>query len=146
MEITTRECVPLLIHTETVRLVFYDSIVHPLPGTSQLEHEILPDNEIIRAKDIHLEMASAARFPDANSNSDQLQSTSSRSSLTVSKWHVRREHKLFCSNVYSTIYHLIYGLLLGAPLYRLVLAHQVGIHTNKPNRKSCKWLIRLIIR
>jgi pre-mRNA-splicing factor CDC5/CEF1 len=65
-----------LIHTEMVKLVSHDSIAHPLPGTSQIgatlsEHEILPDNDIIRAKDmIHLELASAAGFPDANS--DQL--------------------------------------------------------------------------
>jgi pre-mRNA-splicing factor CDC5/CEF1 len=61
-----------LINAELVQLMHYDAIAHPIPGTTtpgatQTTYEIPADEDIQAARTaIHLELASAVGFPNAN--------------------------------------------------------------------------------
>ena len=61
-----------LINTELVQLMHHDAIAHPIPGTTtpgaaQTTYEKFADEDVQAAKmAIHLELASAVGFPNAN--------------------------------------------------------------------------------
>jgi pre-mRNA-splicing factor CDC5/CEF1 len=63
-----------LIDFELAQLLQHDSIAHPIPGTSRpgatvSNYEIPDDDDVVAAKSaIHLELASAVGFPNANPN------------------------------------------------------------------------------